>query len=417
MSGFTDRQQLTLIVGRHISGSLSLIASSIIIYQVALRYKEQKRSGAACNKLFTPYHRLLLGTSIVDILYSFWAALGTIPLPRGTDVLFALGTTATCSIQGFFTQFVITGVIYAASLSTYFMLKIRYNISDAVISRRYEPFFHLLPIVFSIGTGIMGLSLKIFNPMVVHVLGCWIGPIPADCVWNPPCTRGYKFAELQTFYLFLFAYTWLFASFFVILVNNVLIYLAIRHQELRNATYVTEQQQRYLSTQRNLSDIFLNGVPQEKEHLTNIDVGQESVPQVPEQHTNIDVGQELLPKEPEQHTNIDVGHERVPQQPGQHTNIDVGHEHVPQDPEQHTNIDLENERVPQEPEQHTSTNIDVGHERVPQEPEKHTNIDVGHNHVPQEPQLPPPRPRRWQIAPATSSCSASNEVKMGFKSL
>jgi hypothetical protein len=245
MSSLSVAQRWALSVIRSASGFTSLTASSIIIYQVLLRYREDQRASQQCSRYVTPYHRLLLGLSLLDVMYSFWAGLSTIPVPATSGVIYGFGTTATCSIQGFFTQFVAANPIYMASLSLYFMLKIRFNISDEFFLRRIEFWFHLTPWLFAIGTGCAGVALKIFNPMSIPEMGCWLGSYPIDCLWTgAPCTRGYRFAELVDFYAIFFAHAWIFCSFLVILVANILIYSAIRTQERRNERYSASWLQR-----------------------------------------------------------------------------------------------------------------------------------------------------------------------------
>jgi hypothetical protein len=74
-------------------------------------------------------------------MYSFWSALGVILVPSSSGDLFAHGTIATCSTQACFIQLLPSIVLYMAALNTYFMLKIRYNVSDAAITQQYEIWF------------------------------------------------------------------------------------------------------------------------------------------------------------------------------------------------------------------------------------------------------------------------------------
>jgi hypothetical protein len=245
MSSLSVPQRWALAVIRSVSGFTSLAASSIIIFHVLLRFREDQRASLQCSRYVTPYHRLLLGLSLLDVTYSFWAGLSTIPVPASSGVIYGFGTTATCSMQGFFTQFVAANPIYMASLSLYFMLKIRFNVSDEFFHQRLEFWFHLAPWVFAIGTGCAGVALKIFNPMSIPEMGCWLGSYPIDCLWTgSPCTRGYRFADLVDFYAIFFAHAWIFGSFLVVLVANILIYSAIRAQERRNERYSVSWLQR-----------------------------------------------------------------------------------------------------------------------------------------------------------------------------
>jgi hypothetical protein len=161
-------------------------------------------------------------------MYSFWSALG----------VFAHGTIATCSTQAFFIQLLPSIVLYMAALNTYFMLKIRYNVSDAPITQHNESWFRTIPIAVWLIFGTIGLSLKIFRPLGLTEMGCWIGDYPFGCAFNNTCTRGYKSYQNVNWYGWSFCFICLFLSFIVILVNSILIYTTIRNQETRNAKYL-----------------------------------------------------------------------------------------------------------------------------------------------------------------------------------
>lgn len=242
----SERQRVILALSRTVSGSLSVIASSIIIYKIFLRYRQQRcanRSSSNNIECVTTYHRMLLCVSVLDILTSFWQALSTLPVPASTGVAFGHGTTATCSAQGFFVQLSAATPVYMAALNIYFMLKIRYNVSDSVLSKRYEPWLHAVPLSFAFISASLGTALDIFNPIALPELGCWIAAFPRGCTIHGGCTRGYKIEKYIDLYPWLFSYGWLFASFLTVLVNSLLIYCSVRKQELRNARYLGAQLQ------------------------------------------------------------------------------------------------------------------------------------------------------------------------------
>lgn len=179
----------------------------------------------------TVYQRLLIGASILDVFHSFWSALSTIPVPSSSGVVFGFGTTATCTMQGFFVQFSGATPIYFAALTIYFMLKVRYNISDETLHQYYEFFFHAIPIIIALGGGISGIVLQVFNPIALPELGCWVSPYPIGCQYTNSCTRGYKIASYSDWYAWLFAFVWFFLSFFVVLICTIIIYVSIYHRE------------------------------------------------------------------------------------------------------------------------------------------------------------------------------------------
>ena len=99
MSLLSRRQRIILAESRTVAGTLSVLASSIIIYKIFLRYKEQKRSISNVPSAIkvTTYHRIIFGMSVLDVLTSFWQALSTLVVPASSGAVFGHGTTNTCS--------------------------------------------------------------------------------------------------------------------------------------------------------------------------------------------------------------------------------------------------------------------------------------------------------------------------------
>jgi hypothetical protein len=234
---FSHSQKIFMALSRFFGGCLSLIAASIIQYKIYRRYTEYRRSSNMDSKL-TTYHRMLLGITLMDMSYALGSLGGTFVVPASTGVLFGHGTTATCSAQGFFLQTGAAIPVYTACLNIYFMLKIRYNIHDTIVLRRYEPWLHGIPIAIALTTASIGAALKLYNPMNIPEMGCWIAPYPRGCSIKGHCTRGYKIGERLDMYVWVLAFGWYWASFLVIVCNSVLIYIAIRGQERRNALYM-----------------------------------------------------------------------------------------------------------------------------------------------------------------------------------
>lgn len=95
MSTLTDDQESLMSILGAISGSLSILGSSIIVYRV---YKNRKNT--------SPYDRIMLGLSLCDIVSSFAFGLGPSLLPSVTSTRsWAKGNVTTCNFLGFLTQF------------------------------------------------------------------------------------------------------------------------------------------------------------------------------------------------------------------------------------------------------------------------------------------------------------------------
>jgi hypothetical protein len=120
------------------------------------------------------YHRLVLGMACADISSSLWLSLSTWPIPRETGILWAVGTTQSCTAQGFFTQLGISSPLYNVSLSLYYVLAVRFNWKEERL-RKVEPILHLGPWLWALGTSTAGVPLQIFNSAN---LWCWIADYP-----------------------------------------------------------------------------------------------------------------------------------------------------------------------------------------------------------------------------------------------
>jgi len=218
---FTLAQQKALALVPKVTGLISLIFSALIVISVAR--DKQKRSST--------YHRLLAGISCVDISSSFWLGLSTWPIPRDSGVLWASGTTATCTLQGFFTEFGVASSFYNASLSFYYLFVIRYGWKDFRM-RKVEPFMHTIPVVWGLWTAIAGLPLTLFNNAN---LWCWIAPHPLGCQDNPDveCIRG----DNADIYRWAFFYGPLWLMIIIVTVNVILVIRYVRKIELSTAIY------------------------------------------------------------------------------------------------------------------------------------------------------------------------------------
>ena len=80
-----------------ITGSISLLASSAIIYRILCSYQG----------LSTTYHRLVFGLCIGDLLSSLAFTFSSFLSPKEMNYIipYAIGTSATCSAQGFVVTF------------------------------------------------------------------------------------------------------------------------------------------------------------------------------------------------------------------------------------------------------------------------------------------------------------------------
>ena len=175
-------QQTALALAPKITASLSVLCSSTIAWIVL---RDPMRRGKV-------FHRLILGMSLTDLVTSFWWVLSTWPIPKESGVLWAVGTTRTCTCQGFFLQLGIANPLYNLSLSVYYLLAVHWSWGEARL-RKVEYLFHLGPLGWGLTTALIGLPLKIFNSAN---LWCWIANHPGRNEHTSPYRWGIFYAPL-----------------------------------------------------------------------------------------------------------------------------------------------------------------------------------------------------------------------------
>jgi len=163
---------MLLSVTPHVTGTLSVLGSAYIIYDIASDRK----------KWSSPYYRLLFAMGVVDFLSSFATSLSTVPMPAGTDVYHSYGNSASCKAQGFFIHFNIASPLYNLMLSIYFLLTVTFEWSKDDIKKRVEIWLHAIPLVWSFTTALVVL---IANGFTDTGLWCWIDSTPKDCLDKP----------------------------------------------------------------------------------------------------------------------------------------------------------------------------------------------------------------------------------------
>ena len=177
----TKWQQMTIATTPRITGSISFIASTIMIYMIL-------RSDI---KLDTPFRRIIFAMCIVDLLQSSSVIVSTAASPKDTPGIWgAMGNTTTCDISGWIFQFSSTvPPMYICSLSIHYFFFVQYKIKHTTFSKRIEPFLHGVPILLSIFDATYLVATEHINNADVV---CWNASSPYNCVNDPEieCDRG-----------------------------------------------------------------------------------------------------------------------------------------------------------------------------------------------------------------------------------
>ena len=176
-----------------VSGSISVIASSATMWHILRSHKG----------LSSTYHRLVFGLCVGDVLFSLALAFNSTAAPKELQYTlpFARGNVGTCTAQGLFIIVgALTATFYNCMICLYYLSIITFNKKDEYIKRKLEPWFHGIPIILALWTGITGLVTKSFNSdgdiiaclpiryYPPHCSAVEYGIIPAG--YTIPCGRG-----------------------------------------------------------------------------------------------------------------------------------------------------------------------------------------------------------------------------------
>ena len=207
----TNSQWIASLTVARISSILSILGSSAILYMILSKYKK---------KLQHRHNRLLVGACIFDLFYSSGLTVSTAAIPSDTVSLYpiygAMGNMTTCKIQGFFIQMGVGTFLYLACLSLHFVLVIRYQIDEDLISKKIEPWMHSISILVPLSTAIIALRLDLYHYMYTV---CWIAGKPWDRTSKP-------YVE------FILGYMWYAFALLVQCICMLLVYRTVRHREI-----------------------------------------------------------------------------------------------------------------------------------------------------------------------------------------
>ena len=171
-------QMVAIAMTPRITGFLSMLGSGYIVYDCFRQLKsgERGRGGTvSTSSTAHTYQRLMIGLSVSDMIMAFGFVLSTLPIPRGTpNVWGAIGNTQSCTFAGMFTLFGVVPIMYNASLSIYYVLRIRHGWTQSQL-HGIEKWLHLVPWMWGISIEAASLSLKLLNSGAFE---CWLAPYP-----------------------------------------------------------------------------------------------------------------------------------------------------------------------------------------------------------------------------------------------
>ena len=223
----TEAQLKALAIAPKLTSSISIPCSILIIKEVIADHRRNKGKVRL---------RALLGMGVIDVLASSGWFLSTWMAPVGSNAVYAVGNTQSCTYQGFLLQIAIGAPMYNTCLALYYLLTIKYGWREEQL-RRIEPWLHAFVLIFAFGTGIILIPLNTYN----HIGAvCWAEGLPQGCEnsnYQPsdvPCERG-NYAWIYGFALF-YGPLWICMVFTTIAM--VMIYHKVRETEKRSSRYI-----------------------------------------------------------------------------------------------------------------------------------------------------------------------------------
>lgn len=174
--------------GRSIAYYITFIFFSLLSLFGSLSICYMTFRGKKANQL---YHRLVLGLSIADIVFSCGLLAQPFLIPTGTGA-FAIGNRQTCTFSGLLTLCIFSPLMYNVALGIYYLWTMRYRKSDHEISKMLEPYVHIMAFLVPIVLGIWPLLDGAFN-LDPYVGVCLFYPYPQTCIDDKDpsdCLRG-----------------------------------------------------------------------------------------------------------------------------------------------------------------------------------------------------------------------------------
>jgi hypothetical protein len=167
------------------AASVSFLASALIILMITISSK----------KFSTSHRRIISALSFSDMIQSLALLTGPFLVERGTPrALWAVGTDATCSLNGFWMTVGTIGVpIYVFALSLRYVCKLNLLMSEYDFTHKVEKWIHLTVIVCVSALCFGALGSKSFNPGPSGSF-CYLEEKPFGCSFMPEfvgeCVRG-----------------------------------------------------------------------------------------------------------------------------------------------------------------------------------------------------------------------------------
>jgi hypothetical protein len=210
------------------SALFSIVGSLLICQKLVARWTKSRSDRS--NQEMVCYERLMLGLSISDLLISMRLIVSSLVLLPYDEPSHA------CTAEGFLVTFGFSGPFYNAAISLFFLITICSRQKETRISWWTESTLHIIAIGFPLGSAIVGLSLRLFNP-AASGLHCWAMEYPGGCK-GTDCIRG---AHARV-YRVVVAHVPLALIWIFLIGSNAAIYLHVRRHVQKTLRYTKPEQ-------------------------------------------------------------------------------------------------------------------------------------------------------------------------------
>jgi len=166
-SSLSDSQEAVLALLSIIPASISIFCSLVLMRHVYLM-----RFASVTSRILFPMSLYDCSNSVTIVLQNFLTPAAT------SRRLWAVGTDKTCAVLGFLFQFNYPSMMYFGALSFYYLVSIRFRVSDEVFRQRFEPAMHVIVLGYPTVTAVVGAVLSVFGEVNLGA-GCWL-EVPSD---------------------------------------------------------------------------------------------------------------------------------------------------------------------------------------------------------------------------------------------
>ena len=215
-----------------VTGAISIVASTFVARHITTT--KQWREISLTNMM-------MLFISVVDIITSFFVYFMSSWMAPPPTSIYAAGTTATCTAQGFFNTFSLAYFSTAyTQLAVLYWLIVRHGWTKKQMEKkRIRLSFLLPPLLVAMCFSVPPLFFQMYNPFNFV---CFINAFPYNCNdVDIPCTRGSAHGTLVSLTVF-FGYL-LLGNTAAIVFMGLLIF-TIYKQEKKSDSYLTEGQEK-----------------------------------------------------------------------------------------------------------------------------------------------------------------------------